>query len=68
MNLVNPTLLKKTCGPIIENMELWVCTKTMCLRISLSLYSANYVPSIRSSIFVFSPIDFDLFTSGAHSV
>ena len=27
MNLINTTLLKKICGPIIENEHLWVCTK-----------------------------------------
>ena len=37
MDLANTILNKKVFGPIIENEQLWVCTKMECLHIPISL-------------------------------
>ena len=53
MNLVDKLFLKKTCGPIIGNEHLWVCTKFMCLQTPISLLSIQnsvQVPTLHYSV------------------
>ena len=53
MNLVDTTLFKKICGPIIGNERLWVCTKFMCLHIPISLLCIQnivQVPTLHYSV------------------